>query len=363
MKVLVLGGTGAMGVHLVENLTKNKIDTYVTTRSVKKSENNLYYLHGNAKDFEFIEKILSEYWDAIVDFMVYSTEEFKNRVNILLSATTQYVFLSSSRVYANSIHPLTENSPRLLDVSQDEEYLTTDEYALAKARQENILENSGKKNWTILRPYITYSENRLQLGVLEKEEWLYRAIKGRTIVFSKEIAVKKTTLTYGLDVSRCILALIGKQDALSNTFHITLKESDTWEEILKIYLLIIEKNIGFRPNVLYQNRRDFFETHPSKYKIVYDRMYDRKFDNSKLKKIVDTNNFIPIKIGLEKCLSEFLQNPNFKNINWKLEAIRDKQSNEMTPLTEIPGIKQRVKYILYRYFPVKIIELPKSIRK
>ena len=40
-----------------------------------------------------------------------------------------------------------------------------------------------------------------QLGVLEKELWLYRALNGRTIVFSKDIAEKSTTLTYGYDVA------------------------------------------------------------------------------------------------------------------------------------------------------------------
>ena len=68
---------------------------------------------------------------------------------------------------------------------KDEEYLNTDEYALSKARQENILHEAGCNNWTIISPYITFSETRLQLGVLEKEDWLWRAINGYSIVFQK----------------------------------------------------------------------------------------------------------------------------------------------------------------------------------
>ena len=85
--------------------------------------------------------------------------------------------------YANENGRITEKSKRLLDVCTDEEYLKTDEYALTKVRQENILLSSGKKNWTIIRPYITYNVERLQLGVYEKENWLYRALHGRSIVF------------------------------------------------------------------------------------------------------------------------------------------------------------------------------------
>ena len=79
-----------------------------------------------------------EHWNAIVDFMAYSTKEFSEKVDLFLNKTDQYFFLSSSRVYAESNIPITENSKRLIDVCEDEEYLKTDEYALAKARQDFI---------------------------------------------------------------------------------------------------------------------------------------------------------------------------------------------------------------------------------
>ena len=70
--------------------------------------------------------------------MIWSTSDFDKCYEALLAATDQYIYMSSYRVYADS--PLiTEDSPRLLDVSDDPEYLATDEYALAKARCENLL--------------------------------------------------------------------------------------------------------------------------------------------------------------------------------------------------------------------------------
>lgn len=77
--------------------------------------------------------------------------------------------MSSARVYARSAdRQITESSSRLLDICDDEEYLRTDDYALTKARQENMLFCAKTQNWTIIRPYITFSEIRLQLGVFEK---------------------------------------------------------------------------------------------------------------------------------------------------------------------------------------------------
>ena len=49
MKVLILGGTGAMGRPLVKYLSKNKEnDVYVISRRVQFSyENNVHYIQGN----------------------------------------------------------------------------------------------------------------------------------------------------------------------------------------------------------------------------------------------------------------------------------------------------------------------------
>ena len=349
MKVLVLGGTGAIGVHLVQLLSNNNIKTFVTSRSNKNSEKNIHYIQGNAHDIEFLQMVLLERWDVIVDFMSYATASFSERINLLLDATSQYIFLSSSRVYADSNQPIIETSPRLLDVSKDNEFLLTDEYSLAKARQEDILRNSGRNNWTIIRPYITYSENRLQLGVLEKEEWLYRALHGRTIVFSEDINSKITTLTYGFDVSRGILAVIGHSNTLGETFHITIEDYITWNEVLSIYIEVLEKHLGNRPKILLINIEQFVEIHPAKYQIIYDRFFDRQFDNSKISKYVEVNSYRKAELGLKTCLEGFLKNASFNSLNWQLEARKDKQAGDKTPLKEIYSYKQKLKYLIYRY--------------
>ena len=293
---------------------------------------------------------MKEPWDVIIDFMVYTTEEFSERINILLCAAKQYIFLSSARVYADSKEPNKETTPRLLDVSTDETFLSSDEYSLAKARQENLLKNSGKNNWTIIRPYITYSSQRLQLGILEKENWLYRALKGRTIVFSSDINTRMTTMTSGLDVAKGIIAIIGKSDALGEIFHITSAESIRWRDVLNIYLNVLEDHLGFRPKVLLDNLDRFHSYHPATYQIKYDRLFNREFDNSKISKYVNVDNFTSCNEGLKKCLEEFLENPTFKNINWRAEARKDRRTKEIAKLSEISGFRQKAKYLLYRFF-------------
>ena len=167
-KVLVLGGTGVMGSYLIPRLLKLGFMVDTVSLDNKQSQNpKLRYFIGNAKDLNYLKELVKNDYDAIVDFMIYSTPEFFERCKFFLENTQHYIYLSSYRVYADSRLPITEDSPRLLDVSMDKEYLTSDDYSLRKARGENALIASGKKNWTVVRPTITYSSQRLQLVTLE----------------------------------------------------------------------------------------------------------------------------------------------------------------------------------------------------
>ncbi|WP_421241854.1 NAD-dependent epimerase/dehydratase family protein [Aeromonas enteropelogenes] len=353
MKILLLGGTGAMGLHLIEILSKDKKNhVVVTSRGERKNNQNVTYLKGDAHDLGFIQPVLAESWDVIIDFMVYNTTKFNRRLDLLLSATKQYVFLSSARVYSSATNQITESQPRLLDVVVDDEYLATDEYALTKARQENSLLESKYKNWTVIRPYITFSDERLQLGVLEKEDWLYRALQGRPIVFAKEMLDKVTTLTYGFDVATGICAIIGKKQALSETFHITSNQSLPWRDVLNSYLTVLEKHLGYRPKVVLQDVNDFYKCHPAKYQIKYDRLFDRQFDNSKINEFINVSEFADVHLALQQGLGSFLSNQRFKAINWQAEAKKDKACGVVASLKEIPTFKKKIRYLLSRYLSI-----------
>ena len=345
LEILILGGTGAMGVPLVEILSqKEDIKLYVTTRARKENKRNVEYIQGNAKEEEFILSLMNRKYDAIVDFMVYNTEEWKQRLDILLGHTKQYFFFSSSRCYADSKMPIKEDSPRLVDVCKDSEYIASDEYALAKGREEDLLRNSGKRNWTIIRPYITYNTYRIQLGVYEKENWLKRALEGRTIVFPKDIANRKTSLTYGPDVAGAVVDLIGNENAYGETFHITTTEYHTWGEVLEFYCSIIEKKTGKKIKVKLIDDSQDLQKVWNKWQIKYDRLYNRTFDNTKINSVRGDYNYKGTWEGLGECLNEFLENPKWLNMNWRYEAYCDRVAREFTPLREIPGLKMKLRY-------------------
>lgn len=199
--------------------------------------------------------------------MSYRSLEFAERYQWLLSHTSQYVFTSSARVFAECKGKIKEDSPRLLDVCKDEEYLKTDGYALAKARQEDMLRKSGMDNWTIIRPSITYNDYRLQMGAFDKENWLYIALHGRSIVNSRDVADKKTAMTNGADLTRVLANMIGKKEALARAFNIASEKSYTWLEILNFYLEVLEQETGKRPKV-YIGEKSIKMKDGSKYQVM-----------------------------------------------------------------------------------------------
>lgn len=278
MRILILGGTGAMGVHVSELLAEAGHEVVVTSRRARVSDiPGVSYAKGNAKETGFLSGLLTNQWDAIIDFMVWSTDEFKARASGFLNSTSQYVFTSSYRVYADS-PVITEDSPRLLDVIGNPEYLATDEYALAKARCENMLFDSGKSNWTIVRPAITYDgTGRFQLTVHEADAWLWRALRGIPVPVPQVMLTKQATMTWGGDVARMIALLVGNPKAMGEAFTVSTSEHMTWKQIVGIYQTVVPTL-----DVRDCDMAGFERAHGAIWQIRYDRMYNRVVDNTKV---------------------------------------------------------------------------------
>ena len=358
MKILVLGGTGAIGINCVQLFISEGHTVYVTSRQKHLDLKKCHYLQGNAKDDAFLDYIINEFvsWDAIIDFMVYSSKEFEQRIDKLLSITEQYVFFSSARVYSNNDAIITEKTPRILDISEDEDYLASDEYALAKARQENLLLLHKKNNWTILRPYITYDSNRLQLGGLEKESWLYRALSCNSIVFFKDIAEHYTTMTFGLDVAKVIYCLVGNKNAMGKCIQIASSEFVKWHDVFKIYIEIIEAVTGKQLEVRWLSSfpYEMEKIFNKKYQIKYDRLYDRKFDSALVNKVCGKNFcYTNIRTGLRICLENFIKGNVNKvfSLDIQFEALLDRELGQKIVYRHLSSTKDKLNYLLWYYFP------------
>lgn len=327
-RILLLGGTGAMGVYLRDILSQNNYTVYVTTRSCRRDYDNVHYLQGNAHDIGFISPILKEITpDAIVDFMSYTTDEFSKRHVQMLAGTGHYVFLSSYRVF-NEDKVITEKSPRLLDTLADRDYLRTDEYALRKARSEDMLRGSARSNWTIIRPGITYSKQRFQLGCLEANTLCYRSFHALPVVMPSLMRGKETTLTWGRDVALMISKLLLNIEAMGEDFNCVTAEHHKWDDVCDIY----HREIG--ADIRDCSVEDYISIVGSRAQVEYDRLFDRIMDNSKVLRVtgIKQSELTKLNDGLASELGKLKSNPSCVFPDVTCCARIDKLFGTRTPL-------------------------------
>lgn len=304
----MLGGTGAIGQSILSVIGGNlDYSISITSRTVRKSDFcNVRYICGNANELSFINQFEDNSFDVLIDFMNYRNENLIRNIRKLLSIANQYIFLSSARVYDNSQAIIDEKCPLLINTTDDAEFRSSGTYAIKKAYQEELVKKYGGDKVTIIRPYKTYSSDRLQLGEYEIKHWLLRLLKEKPIVINKYMLSKYTSLTDGVDVAKGIVSLINRKEAFGETFQIVTDESMTWNDILILYVEELRK-VGVEPKVYLSDDTDpidkLFE---SGYQMPYDILFDRKFNSRKIAGITDIT-YQKMDNGLRKSISKYIK--------------------------------------------------------
>ena len=142
-----------------------------------------------------------------------------------------------------------------------------------------------KKNWTIIRPAITYSLLRNQLVTLEAPNTIGRALLGKPVVLPETAKNVQATMSWAGDVAQMIAGILFNENALGEAYTVSTSEHHTWGEIAEYY----EDICGLKS--VWVDQTDFlrcavtgFDDFPytGSWQLVYDRLFDRIIDNSKI---------------------------------------------------------------------------------
>lgn len=305
-KVLVIGATGAMGSYLVPELLEKGYRVDGLTLDDKKSEDeNLRYIKANASDIGVLGEILKTRYDAVVDFMqYYSKEQFAPFMKLFLDSTDHYIFLSTARVYAD-VNPAREDSLRIREAKMPKEFVYDREYAIFKADEEDMLRESGRKNFTITRPTITYSTNRYQLVTLEAPVVYRRMTEGKTVVLPEGAIDRQGTMTWAGDTAKMFGAIILNEKALGETYTLTTSEHHSWREIAELYGKIGGLKYCVTDDETYLN---IFApgSVPLRQQLIFSRNYDRTYDNARILALsgLHESDLMPLEKGLRLELAK-----------------------------------------------------------
>ncbi len=336
--VLVLGATGTMGRYLVPELLKMGYKVDAVSLDDETSDNeNLRYFKYNCFDDELLSKQLENHYDGVVDFMHYGNEEFfLKRSKLVLDNTDHYIFLSSYRVYADKQIPVTEEAPRILETSTDEKFLSTPNYALQKCMGEDVLQNSGKKNWTVVRPVIIFSSTRFAAITLEAGTIFNRAKEGKPVLFPEVARNVHAAVMWGGDAARMIAALLFNEKAYGERFTLATGEKLTWEE----YISYFEEYIGLKPMWIDKEQHLSIMSDNPEIQLVHrwglenDRGLERIMDNSKVLSVTGIKNE-SLKSAKEALKIELDKVP--VGMVWTESGIHEGVSKRMDKYLEVQG--------------------------
>lgn len=299
-KVLLIGGGGTLGTYTSKELISLGYDVDVICLEDKVSENeNLKFYKAEATNEYLGELFKRNHYDGIVNFIHYPEVETYKPVHKLLSENTDHlIFLSSYRVYADLEHPVTENAPMLLDVSDDEEFLKNEKYALSKAKAEKFLLNeSNTDNWTAVRPVISISQYRMDL-VTRGGHDIIEAAKNKTPLSLPKVAKE---LTAGVDWSgntgKLIANLLFKDGVFREAYTISSAQNLKWGQVADIYTELTGAEFEWLDTEAYLKVHPIVDRHILK----YDRFFDRQIDNSKVLKAtgLSDKDFLSIREGIK----------------------------------------------------------------
>ena len=283
-KILLIAGGGTLGSYVSLELLKKGAVVDVICLEERVSEHEGLTFYRESATLEFLSAFLADrHYDGIVNFIHYKTAEEYAPVHALLIAKTDHlIFLSSYRVYANEQLPVTETAPRLLDVTEDREFLEVEDYALPKARCEDFLNTYHKgEAWTIVRPVISFSHLRLDLFVYSNDE-IREQVEAhgalRLPAWAKDLVAG---IDWAGNSGKLIANLLLKKETFGEAYTVSSAQNLTWGEVAALYTRL------FGYPVEWCCEEDFIEVYPcvttyKKWLYLYDRKYSREIDNRKI---------------------------------------------------------------------------------
>ena len=286
-RILLIAGAGTLGASTYPELLAlgHSVDV-ISLEDYHGVSPRLNFAKGRA-DEEFLRGWFEGHgrYDAIVDFVhTPDIEELKTRMGLILANTDQFVYLSSYRTYADRERIVTESTPQWLDVTKDPKFLTEDDYAIPKAKGERLLWSCAKRNWTIIRPVISFTHFRLDLVTVGAHAILYRTAAGKVIPLPIDCRDKHCAVTWGGNTGLQIAHLIGNDAALGEAFTLGIDEGLTWQDVADYYTELVGARFVWIPTEDYL-RIATPNGYMDSQMIWTDRALDRSVDFSKVLKV------------------------------------------------------------------------------
>lgn len=323
MKVLFIGGTGIISTAVSQLAVDKGIDLYLFNRGI-----NEYFfpkgaklLKGDINNFDKMKSLLADHqFDVVVDWIAFTPSDIERDIKLFKSNTKQFIFISSASVYQKPLehYLITESTPAVNPYWQ---------YSRDKIACEELLAKEFSLNGfphTIVRPSFTYGVTLIPaiVGNTMKPMTLVNRIRSGKKVIVPGDGTSLWVMTHNTDFAKGFVGLMGKDETIGKTYHITSDEVLTWNQIINT----IGEVAGAKPNIIHIPSDLINHYAPEIGEgLLGDKSTSVVFDNSKIKNLVpEFKCTVSYKEGITRSLNWIEKHEEYCDIDQKTNATIDK---------------------------------------
>lgn len=279
MKILFIGGSGIISSSCAKLCLRRGIDLYCLNRgqSIRPIPPGAKVISADYFDRAEVQVLIgNETFDVVVDWIAYHPDHVQFDHQFFQNKIGQYIFISSASAYETppSRLPITEETPLSNPIW---------EYSRNKISCEQYLRKANQKDGfpvTIVRPSHTYDHTTLPFR--GGYTIIDRMRKGRPIIIHGD-GTSLWTMTHADDFARGFFRLLGNQQAIGETFHITSDEWLTWNQLA----IFTAQAAGAEPRIIHIPSEVIARFNADwGASLLGDKAHSMIFDNSKIKRFV-----------------------------------------------------------------------------
>jgi nucleoside-diphosphate-sugar epimerase len=312
MKILFIGGTGNISGACTEMALSRGFEVFHLNRGNRKSglSPQITTLHADMNNVKQVKALLQDRtFDVVANFIAFTPADVDRDFELFKGKTGQYIFISSASAYQKPLlNPVVTESTPLKNPFWD--------YSRNKIACEERLNQLYREEdfpITIVRPSLTY-ETVIPVAIGSWDDFtiVERMRRGREVVVHGD-GTSLWTITHSRDFAKGFVGLLGNQQSIGESFHITSDELLTWDQIYQA----VAEAAGTTARIVHIGSEFICRVAESvgrgwmRGSLLGDKSVSAIFDNSKIKRCVPGfTATIPFKTGIRETIRWFESDPS-----------------------------------------------------
>ena len=317
--ILFIGGTGVISAAAAQRAVAlgHRLTILNRGRSTRPVPEGVETLSADVRDASAVRETLAgREFDAVADFITYTPDQAKASLDLFAGRSGQYVFISSASAYQKppTRLPIRESTPLKNPFWQ---------YSRDKIACEELFYEAYREQdfpVTVVRPSHTY--DRTKIAMVGGWTDIHRMRAGLPVMVHGD-GTSLWTLTHSHDFAKAFVGLLGRPQAVGESYTITSDEFLPWNQIYQLFA----RAAGVREPELVHVASETIAAHSDELgaNLLGDRSHSVVFDNTKIKSLVpDYCATVPFADGAREIVDWYDANPDLQVVDQKFMDLSER---------------------------------------